>query len=156
MPVSSKVSRHAVSMSATSSASRRPPGSATCPDQGSPARSARLMKRRSRPDDPGARISPTAASQASGSLTRRGDRPPRRAFTSRKIESIESIDYRNETRFTGVSNGDTGTLYIRCRSNVCLTPKRRHSSGTSLLSECWLSPLSLRPVSCSAETGRLK
>ena len=37
---------------------------------------------------------------------------------------MESIDYRNETSFTGVSNGDTGTLYIRCRSNVCLTPKK--------------------------------
>jgi len=89
MAVSSKVSWHAVSTSAISSASRRPPGSAIYPDQGSSARSARLMKRQSRPDDLGARISPTAASKVSGARTRRGDCRPRRAFTSRNIESVD-------------------------------------------------------------------
>ncbi len=43
IPTSSRVSRTAVARSSASSASRLPPGSATCPDQGSPERSARRM-----------------------------------------------------------------------------------------------------------------
>lgn len=46
-PTSSCVSRTAAARSLSSSGSRRPPGSATCPDHLSPDRSMRLMKRTS-------------------------------------------------------------------------------------------------------------
>ncbi len=46
-PVSSSVSRHAVSRSPPSASSLRPPGRAMCPDQGSRSERARWMRRKS-------------------------------------------------------------------------------------------------------------
>src|SRR6188768_2922630 len=60
-PTSSKVSRSAVAARSTSVASRWPPGSAMCPDQGSPSRVARSISKNSPEASPSSRISAIAA-----------------------------------------------------------------------------------------------